>query len=459
MHPLNLKINKIIVYARPWNKDQFKDLAANISNNNDITVISEHKSVDESGLSYEFYNELSNYSNEAAIDGLSDEEIIDIIQRCRLLRSINKVKARSMIHAAQKTINKILINKSPDLVLSVTIDSYIIHLIYINCIKLNIKFVGLIPSFVNNYFRITALGERTQSRVASQDEIEQIQKKLLDRDYKPAFLANSKYRLIKKSIISWVKNTIKPFWFFAKRSFSGDILNYHYYASQIVSKKYWTVFPQLYSGITPTSRDDLISSSTCKKLIFLPLQMSPEATIDYWTTDISWIDYENKILNLLDKLSDCAIFAVKEHPNVLGCRSVGFYKRLAAHSSCRLINPACNSNELIDMCDGVLICTGTVGFEAALRGKPVFTDSNPFHLPTSITCKIQNISNNYFCILDEFKRQPNYSFSLIKHLLEGLLPGKFINDGSWQASNKEHIENNKIIGKNIVEFLRFNPNI
>lgn len=447
-------INKILIYARPWNKDQFKDIANYISKDSDKLIVSEHKSVDECGLNSLFYGLLA--SNRGAADKnseLNEEEVKDVIERCRLLRAIDEQKARVLVFAMETSIAYVLDDKKPGLVLSVTIDSYIIHLIYICCQRRGIPFVGLIPSFVNGYFRITALGERNASRNVESEEIKKIANILTANNYKPSFLGRNDVKVRNKAIKRWVRNILKPLWFCIKRIISRDVFNYHFFATQIVSSHYWSIYPVLYSGLRPGSRLDLADPTSNKKLIFLPLQMSPEATIDYWTQDKSWIDYEKKIINLLDDYADSAIFAIKEHPNVLGNRTRGFYKKLASHKACRLIDADCNSNLLIAICDGVLICTGTVGFEAALRGKPVYSDTVPFHLPASELLPLEFIKGS------ALKHQPDgmetkfCSNDLLKYLLEGLLPGSFINDGSWSSDNIEHKESNKIIGRGISSYI------
>lgn len=449
-------LEKIFVYARPWNKDQFLDLATRIAPEAKVHVISEHRGIDECHLANRFYDYFYS-SNSAIVDDINESTIEDVICRCRLLRNIDSEKARRMVAAMSRAISEALIQTRPDIVISITVDSYVIHLLYLHCKASQIPFLGLIPSFVKEYFRVTSLGERNRSRVVTSDEVEQVKQMLLDREYKPKFVSKRRNAAKAKAIKNWAKNIIKPIWFYALRQITGDRLNYHYYATQLVSSRYWTLFPQIYTGIRPISRSDLIDASDPRKLIFLPLQMSPEATIDYWSVDRSWIDYENKIINFINEHEDFAIFAVKEHPNVLGNRTRGFYGRVRRLSNCKLIDAEFNSNELINLCDGVVVCTGSVGFEAAIRFKTVYSDAQPYYLPSAsfnptLGIKNKEMQDSTVCELAGID-------DTIKFLLEGLIPGDFINDGSWSKSNFEHLEKNHQVARGIINYINFRSGV
>lgn len=451
---MKIKLNKILIYARPWSKDQFYNMADHISPGGKKIIISEHPSVDESGMHEYFYNFISTPNHKYSDCKLSELEIRDIILRCRLLRSVTEEQARLMIFAMFQAIDRVLVANRPDVILSVTIDSYIIHLIYICSKNYKIPFVGLIPSFVNGYFRITALGERNFSRLIRLEEILNVKKKLLNQAYKPSFLHKGHFAAKKNGIKGWVRNFLKPVWFHGKRIISNDPLNYHYFASQKIAEKYWSWYPRFYSGLKPKTRWDLMDRSSTKKLIYFPLQMSPEATIDYWSKNESWIDYENKVFSLIDEYAEFVIFIIKEHPNVLGNRTPGFYEKLLLHNACRLIDADNNSNELIDICDGVLVCTGTVGFEASLRNKRVYSDNFPFYVPELYIRPVNELKNIANLCLNIDKKSEINSNELTKYLLEGLLPGTFVNDGSWSVHNIQHRANNKIVADSINKYLK-----
>ena len=417
----------VLVYVRPWNIAQFSDLAEGIWQDTRQIHVSEHGAVDQGGLKTAFYAAYKHISENSQPLCLVEDQIADIILRCRLLRSIPLHQARRLLLAAEQAIEEVLDHHKPRAMLSITVDSYILHIFYLACQRRNITFYGLVPSFINGYFRITAMGERVVARDVPPQEIDAVTEQLLSTGYKPDFLPKSPRALRTKARKLWRRNLVKPAYFEARRRLSGDPLNYHYWGAAVVSRQHWSLHMQDYPGTSLESRTDLPSHLAARPLIFLPLQMSPEATIDYWSTDIRWIDYEARVLALLQSHANSHTFLIKEHPNVLGQRSMGFYKKLVRHDNVVLISPSASSNSILEMCDGVLICTGTVGFEAALRGVRVYSDSQPFHLPTTSVSNLATLTDRF-----PLKQPDTVSpETLVRYVLEGLLSGQFINDGTW----------------------------
>lgn len=439
---------KILVYVRPWNKSQFEHIARNVWPESELLFVSEHKSIDESGLPTEFDHNLN--KNTIEIDALTEIEIIDVIRRCRLLRAVNEDDARKMVSAMYAAIIKLLKFHRPITALFIAVDSYVIHLIKIACERSGIPFIGIMPSFVNGYFRVTALGERNESRNTEKNELIEVTAKLVQKNYKPNFLAQTASDVHQRAKRNWLRNLPKPIWFGALRWIKGDRWNYHYCASQVVSMQHWSFWPQSYIGVKPTNREALEDKESNKPLVFLPLQMSPEATVDYWSFDTSWIDYEAKVLSIIDAYSRSHRFIAKEHPNVLGFRSRGFYEQLSKRSNCVLVSTEISSNALLDFCDAVVICTGTVGFEAALRGIPVFSDSQPYHLPRSSVKPINELAN--LTSLNKSTNPPKIN-DIMEYLMNGLLKGNLINDGSWNPNNTRHIKENLIIADSLRNFI------
>jgi hypothetical protein len=287
----------ILVYARPWNKEQFLDLASKIWPDSDISMLSEHKSVDDTGYINKFYAYFKNsegLKTENLIDWFDDADIEDIIIRCRLLRAIDKDLAVRLIYSAYHAINDVLVKNKPCYVLSVTVDSYIIDLLARVAKRKGVKFIGLVPTFVDGYFRVTERGEKAINRNVSEEEVNSVLEMLKAKEYKPSWLASDYNAIKRKAYRYWSRNLIKPLWFYIYSKFKKDPLNYHYMASSLVAKKYFSITPRLYNCIDSIDSVKSKVDSGVYKSIFLPLQMSPEATIDYWSSDTSWIDYESK---------------------------------------------------------------------------------------------------------------------------------------------------------------------
>ncbi|WP_375175163.1 hypothetical protein [Pseudooceanicola sp.] len=419
----------VVVYVRPWNQAQFVDLASGVWPDSPLVEVSEHASVDKGGFKDAFYRAYRQVTGETQSHYLDDAETGDVILRCRLLRMIPRSEAQRLLAACELAIDEVLDRTAPRAMLSVTTDSYILHLYVLACRRRGIPFIGLVPSFVNGHFRVTALGEYVQSRRVDEDQIDKIECELLDLDYKPDFLAPNGTEQKKRARRLWLRNLVKPVWFRLRRKLSGDYLNYHYWSTEVVARQKWSLRQPVYKGCLLSGRDDLPRNLQGRKVIYLPLQMSPEATIDYWSRDPLWIDYERRILHLLDEHAENYAFIVKEHPNIVGYRTPGFYEKLLDRKNAVLVDPSIASNSILNFCDGVLFNTGTVGFEAVLRGLPVFSDSRPFHLPIEFPFSIASMHGEYPLV----ERPEGEKRILLRHVLQGVVPGTFINDGSWRS--------------------------
>jgi len=444
------KPDTVLLYVRPWNISQMEHLAQGVWGEDvNLECTSEHQAVDKSGLAADFNAAYRALGCDGAPRHLSEDEAVDVMLRCRLLRSVGRARARRLLVAMEQAVDEVLTRTQPKAMLSLTIDSYVMDLFAILCRKRGIEFIGLVPSFVKEHFRITARGEFVDSRPVKEEEIDAALADLIVKDYRPDFLVQSSSEMRKQMWRLWLRNLPKPLWFALLRMRQGEALNYHYWASQQIARKFWGPWPRSLNGI---SGPDLaaLAEDGGHRLIYLPLQMSPEATIDYWSADTRWIDYETFILDLVRRYRGKWRFLIKEHPNLLGYRSRGFYKRLEAEPNCIMVSPKVPSNDLVSLCDGVLVCTGTAGFEAALRGKPVLSDSEPYYANRGDLLPVAALDGD----LPPQSEDPERQRSLMAHVLRGTLPGRFLNNGKWSAENAQHREWSDTMANSIRGYLK-----
>ena len=64
---------------------------------------------------------------------------------------------------------------------------------------------------------------------------------------------------------------------------------------------------------------------------------------------------------------------VKEHPNSMGYRSQGYYRKLREIPNVELLGPTVDTNEVVAGSDLVFVVFGTIGLEAVMKEKPVIT--------------------------------------------------------------------------------------
>lgn len=439
---------KILCHVGPWCVNQYKAIANSVDPDANVTLISGFKNFDETGFQSSYYNHVKNKS--AKLTGLDED---DFILRCRLLRSLSRDEARLHLYSTRDAIAKVLDELKPDLVISEVVDQFLIDLLRHECNQRSIPFYGLVVSFINGYFRITGRGEKSQIRNnVKDDEVEKVLSRLVSVDYTPSFVKGraAGWSLWKNLFYRLYKSNLKIPYFYAKRYFSGELYNYHYWASYVSALENYHLFPRIKLGKNSSLLVDE-QKQTKKPRIYIPLQMYPEATIEYWCDELEVINYNEVLLQLVRKLSEDFEIIVKEHPNVLGLRNPSLYDQLNEIDGVFFCETFSGSNDLVGISDAVLVWTGSVGFEAALRGKPVLTMTEPYYM-SGDRFKLIDLNTCTKDINDFIKSTKDIPIdhrSMIKYVLHGLAPGKYKNDFSWSASNKSDVEDAAKIGVTI----------
>jgi len=442
---------KIMYHVGPWCVEQYKTIVKGIDEDCESLQISGFKGIDKSGLVISYYrilekNKLKKF-NLTKLDN-------DIIKRCRLLRSLEENEALLHLYSMKEAVEEIFDKFNPNLVVSETIDQYLMDLIYHECKNRNIPFVGLVVTFINGYYRISSRGEYNYCRESTDDEINNVLSMILNKNYKPNFVSKASNNIYKALFKKHIRNFIKIPYFFIKRYLFDEKYNYHYWVSQKLSIDSLQLFPKV--NIGDKNYLEKINKGN-KKTIFIPLQYFPEATIEYWCNELDVIDYEIKLVKYLKKLSKEFILIIKEHPNVVGLRKNSFYEKLLGIDNLIICPTEENSNYLVDISDAVFVWTGSVGFEAALRGKPVLTVTKPYYM-SGKQFKTININTSINEINDFIEERTSViteeeKTELVKYVLNGFLHGKYINDASWKLNNINDVNDAISIGKDIRNFI------
>jgi hypothetical protein len=435
-------VNQILCYARPWDSEQLSFLSKKILPEAKLTVCSEHRSTDRSGLRKLYYKNLSKPQLKIdLITEISESEIHDIIIRCRLLRNLEEEEAKKHLIAMALAIRKLFKELKPVLVISVTTDSYIIDLIRFYSNYNGALFIGLVGSFVNGYFRLSARGEAIQNHAYDSEFPTKTFSQLLSLNYTPNYNKISIANPIFSTYRRWIANIARVPYFFAKRYLTMDRHNYHYWASQIVAQSHFRFTPPRDPG---TDKWLKLLQKTSKPTLYLPLQMFPEATIDYWSEDHETIDYYRFLDLVIEKFHPDFTILIKEHPSVLGSRPAIFYKKLQDDRRVVIAPTYTPSNYILDHVDGVIVLTGSVGFEGMLRGKAVFGFANPYYASGSRFLRI-NIKTPSSVILQHLQYcsstpiTKDEQIAMLEKLGNSLYKGDFKNDKTWSINSEESI--------------------
>jgi len=448
-------INRIMCHVGPWSLKHYCFIAKELAPGATVSVVSGHPKCDQAGFFNRYLQILEQEKRGRAMD--ATQEDFDIILRCRLLRTISKDDAVRHLSAARRAIGEVLDAHQPELILSETIDSYVMDALFAEAKSRRIPFIGLVPTFISGYFRVSARGEYVPSRDVSDAEADKVLDRLLQKSYRPDFIKSSDRKLLLYAAGRWLRNLVKVPYFVVKRLNRLERFNYHNWATLHVSRDWMHPIPALFVG----SNDwrDRIGKSE-KPVIYVPLQMFPEATVDYWCEDLEAVNYHAYLLRLLEHLGHHFTLLVKEHPNVLGYRNPRLYRQLIALPSVVLAQTAANSHDLIEAANAVLVWTGSVGFEAAIRGKPVLTTCRPYYQTGPLFRHVDLTTSagdiNAFIRTTEEMDLEAVRMLMIKHILSGALPGRYIIDGSWNSENPEHVHYAVNIAQQLRRHLSFN---
>lgn len=436
----------VLCYVRPWNEQQFKIIAEHAFPEEQIHLISDFP---KHGPFFLQEKLVAQFRKEQGFSAIVDAHLEDIIARCRLLRTIDKSHAISLVNACYKTINDLFNELQPRYVIGLTVDSYVIDIIRFVAEERGLTYFGLVPLFINGYCRISARGELNQFRDVSDEEVDVVYNRLINLQEKPSFLNSFNSNNDLKKI--WKKNKTKRF------------LRLIYMASmRLRSPAYWYCYHYWHSYLFMKIQGEKIDhnvfsqfkfDTNISKSCYLPLQYFPECTVDYWVTEQAKIDYYNVLIDVIRLLSMQGIHVyLKEHPNCLSIRPQGFYKKVKSFSNVTLISPIINSNELINSTDFTLVWTGSAGMEAVLLGKPVVHLGNPYYITDSTGfVSWEQFKDNNYVIEDSITEHDKKS--IIKHVLKGAIEASFAPDPRRLSIEKEFLMAS-IIGEKIRESLK-----
>ena len=113
-----------------------------------------------------------------------------------------------------------------------------------------------------------------------------------------------------------------------------------------------------------------------QKIIFYPLQYSPESSINI--PNSYFVDQDRLIDLIRFNMPNDYLLYIKEHPSMFGRRARDFYKKINKKSGVRMLSPSISSLAIIDKSDLIISVSGTACLEAFLLKKPSITFGKTF---------------------------------------------------------------------------------
>src|SRR3989338_1862162 len=216
--------------------------------------------------------------------------------------------------------------------------------------------------------------------------------------------------------------------------------------AQFYYQKYWMTSPRFCSKLT-----------SGEKYIYYPLHINPEYSTQIQGT--MWLDQVTLIELLAKSIPfDWKVY-VKEHPGTLVARTrpLSFYKRLKKIPNVAIVPIDADMHTLIINAQMVAVITGTSGWEAILRGKPLITFADNMWDVLRLSRKCCNVETLSKDIYDELrrikdihtnerkKRIVSFLAAMLEHSFEVSYPNQFVytepgTEGEYEILGQETVE-------------------
>ncbi len=341
----------------------------------------------------------------------------DLLNKDRNLRNLRKIDQIRHCNYIIEVVEKLIIKNKVDIFLTTGV-AYLYHLVILKLCKIykkkhfslypsRDKKIGYNYSLNNNGSKFNHFNSLFKNK---------------------KFIRQNKYKYVKQHYLSYARANpginfiyIKEFfyrffqWYFLKWKNNQDYFTNHpfklllKYLIKILNRKFinlYNLFLKLF-----------IKQVNNGKFIIYTLQTEPEAS-----TLILSNNNQNQmevIRNISINLPTEYFLYVKEHPHGYGNNSLFFYKKILKFKNVKLVSPFYNFNDLLKKSDGVVVISGTSGWESYKMLKKTSIIGEIFYsfLPNINIIKNFSQFNNYQnfkkpLLSDALKAQNSYNQSV-----------------------------------------------
>jgi hypothetical protein len=336
----------------------------------DVTVLSDLRGEGDYSLVDDFYRYMNQGdAAEIAIGRFGDDGCSDIILRCRVLRNIDKQLALRMIGGMTQAIELAFDNLDPDLVLTFTIDRYVMDVMERTARARGIDFLEMTASIIPGEVLLMRRGQPVRFREPCDGDIETAIELLCKPGFSPTYVRNLKKFSIGRFWCVYGYYALRGAFFNVWRFLERDPLNAHYMdaLNRLKHKVRFTDVTAL--KLLDNDWKSRLADVPREQRVFLGLQLYPEASMDYWLKSRDMLAHDDVLVRYCEVLGRAGyrIF-VKDHPLQFGFRQRDLFQRLSRFTSVTLVPYEVPANLLIEKCALSVTFTGTIGFEAALAG-------------------------------------------------------------------------------------------
>ena len=364
---------RVLSFCRPYLTADFHSNFAPLAGEFDFEFLTDGRSPGTPDTRARFYAALRSGRR---CDELDEATQADVMMRCRLLRNLPEQTARRLLHAMAHVLGGVLDRWQPQVIMCHQVDEYVTHLLSLLGARRGILFVGYARSYFPGLIQVMrqAHGEGLPLREPGDAEVDNVLNVIAQPLFRQDYSQRANYSLA-RHIKGLARYRVKQVVFGAKALLEQDPWNLHYAITPyVVERRRLRDFPRpgdfAADWVAQLGR---LSAADGRRVVYIPLAYFPESTIDYWVRDTRILRYEEMTLAMARALAQRYIVVVKEHRHMMGGRDTTFYRRLRDEPGVVSVHPMEHSNQVLAAADAVIVGAGSVGVEAAIRGKPVLS--------------------------------------------------------------------------------------
>jgi len=303
------------------------------------------------------------------------EKIIDVnnvIRDERIFRyDLPYFEALELVYGCTKFFLKFFKENKYDILLAHTVDEYVGDIMMRVAKYYGIAVVGYCAnSYDSRYISITERGEYQRARQPGQEEIEEFFNFLSQKASKPYFFSpKTTYRNIARKYFIYKAKYLLHYLILHK------IMGRNSYRYMMTRSD---TYPRNLKDIIGAPRfmyqsiDQIPETLLAERTVYIPLHYHPEATTDYWISELGYPTYYPSLFKTIRYYSERGFrVLVKEHTASYMQRDINIYEAISKIPHVYLLSPFITTYKVFDYAEYVVVWTGTTGVEALMQGKKV----------------------------------------------------------------------------------------
>ena len=305
----------------------------------------------------------------AAVERFGEQGCAEIILRCRSLRNLDRDLAMKMVGGMAQAIESAFDRFDPKLVLTFTMDRYVIDVMERVARARNIDLLEMTASIIPDQIFFHRRGELVPLRDPSLEELQDAVDILCAESFAPVYVKNAKKFSSRRFWQVFAYFTLRGAFFNAWRYLQRDPYNLHYIDA--LKRLNHKVRPRDVAvlGLLQKDWQARLDRVPRDRRVFCGLQLFPEASLDYWLRSRDMLVHDDVIVRYCEVLGKAGYHTfVKDHPLQFGFRRRELFERLSRLSFVTCVPYDVPARNLIERCDVSVTFTGTIGFQAALAG-------------------------------------------------------------------------------------------